>query len=172
MGDPQRGLRPKTGGTTGTSNIQFIHQSKNFTSNPRKPIHFKILCVLFAYEENPAGGERVGSSQQGAWPRPHLGVIGREEHSDGAWTSRVWACFCGDSFLKQELQSVSAHGLEEPGEKWFTFSKDGTLLVERLHNSEMQTLLSSSVLQTGYPQAEFSPLCNSFLPFPVHFTVY
>lgn len=45
------------------------------------------------------------------------------------------------------------------------------LRVEPVYNSGTQTVLSSSGLQTGCPHAEFSMLCNSFLPFSVHFSL-
>lgn len=73
--------------------------------------------------------------------------------------------FCGSSFLKQELQNISACGLEEPGEGRFVFSKGcGTLLVERLCYSEMQALLTSSVSRQGGRTLRFS--CFAALPAP------
>lgn len=66
---------------------------------------FKVLCLLFTNNENPAGGEGkgLGPSQQGRVAEATAGILAGAEGCGGVWTSWVWVCSVeARSFLKKK----------------------------------------------------------------------
>ena len=146
--------------------VEIPHQ----TQGSLRP--FKVLCLLFAKKtlrvgkgrawDPPSRGRGQGHiwdtcSSRGLWwslDQPGLGVLG----GDSFFFKKTF-CFILGYMVAQTVKRLPAMQ-----ETW--------VRVEPVYNSETQTVLSSSGLQTGCPHVEFSMLCNSFPPFSVHFRVY
>ena len=132
-------------------------------------LRFSVFCS----QRKPCGWGREGPGTlpAGGVAKATSGILARAEGCGGVWTSRVWVCSVETrSFLKKlcfilgYMVAQTVKRLPAMQETW--------VRVESVYNSETQTVLSSSGLQTGCPHVEFSMLCNSFPPFSVHFRVY